>query len=51
MTDAFYESKRQLEIYKTSLENHKYETDKILTDLKERHKTEVDDLVEENHNL
>lgn len=30
MTDAYYESKRQLDIYKTSLENHKYESDKIV---------------------
>lgn len=51
LTDTYYESKRQLEIYKTSLENHKYESEKIIQDLKERQKSEVDELVEENHNL
>ena len=36
MTEAFYETKRQVEIYKTSLENHKYESEKIIGDMKER---------------
>ena len=30
MTDAFYECKRQLEIYRTLLENQKYESEKII---------------------
>lgn len=29
MTDAYYECKRHMELYKGSLENLKYETDKI----------------------
>ncbi len=30
ITDSFYECKRQLEIVKTTLENHKYESDKVV---------------------
>ena len=30
MTDAYYECKRQFEIVSTQLDNHKYETDKIV---------------------
>lgn len=51
MTEAYYECKRQLDIFKTSLENHRYEADKIIQELKERHKNEVEDLIEENHSL
>jgi len=36
MTDAFYECKRQLEIVRTSMENHKYESDKIIQELREK---------------
>ena len=38
MTEAYYECKRQMDIYKTSLENTRYESEKLLQDLKERHK-------------
>jgi len=51
MTEAYYECKRQLDIFKTSLENHRYEAEKIIGDLKDRHKHEVEDLIEENHSL
>jgi hypothetical protein len=51
MTEAYYEVKRQLDIYKTTLENTRYESEKIIEDLKERTKSEVNDLVDENHNL
>ena len=51
MTDAFYECKRQLDIYKTTLENHKYESEKIVSDLKDRHKQEMSSLIEENYSL
>ena len=51
MTDSFYECKRQLEIVKTTLENHKYESDKVVQELREKHKTELSELYEENHSL
>jgi len=50
-SDALYESRRQLEILKTALESNKYENDKFMTDLRERHKVEVTELAEENHSL
>lgn len=51
MTDAYYECKRHMEIYKTSLENQKYESEKILSELREKHKTELTELFEENQSL
>jgi hypothetical protein len=51
MTEAYYETKRQLEIIKTSFESHKYESEKLLTDLRDKHKTEMNELFEENHSL
>ena len=51
MTDAYYECKRQLEIYRTSLENQKYESEKIISELKDKHKLEITELYEENHSL
>jgi hypothetical protein len=36
MTEAYYECKRQYDIVKTTLESHKYESEKIVSDLKER---------------
>lgn len=30
VTDCYYECKRQLEIVRTSLENHKYESEKVI---------------------
>lgn len=51
MTEAYYESKRQMEIYRTSLENQKYESEKIIQELKEKHKNELSEIYEENHSL
>ena len=51
MTDAFYECKRQLEIVKTSLENNKYESEKIIQELRDKHRAEIAELFEENHSL
>ena len=51
MTEAYYETKRQLEIVKTSFESHKYESEKLLNDLRDKHKTEINELFEENHSL
>ncbi len=48
MTDAYYECKRHMEIYKTSLENQKHESEKVLSELRDQHKKEVSDLFEEN---
>ena len=48
VTEAYFETKRQLEVYRTSLENHRYESDKIVTDLRSKHRSELDELVEEN---
>lgn len=30
MTEAYYECKRQMDIYKTTLENNRYESEKII---------------------
>ena len=51
MTEVYYESKRQMEIYRTSLENQKYESEKIIQELKEKHKNELTEIYEENHSL
>jgi len=51
MTDAYYECKRQLEIYRTSLENQKYESEKVIQELREKHKNELAELYDENHSL
>jgi hypothetical protein len=51
MTDSYYECKRQFEIVKTQLESHKYETDKLVSDLREKHKSEISEIFEENHSL
>lgn len=51
MTEAYYETKRQLEIVKTSFDSHKYESEKLLTDLRDKQTIEVNELFEENHSL
>lgn len=38
MSDAYYECKRHMEIYRTSLENQKFEADKIVQEMREKHK-------------
>ena len=50
-SDALYESRRQLEIVKTALEGTRYENEKFVSDLRSRHKAEVEQLSEENHSL
>jgi hypothetical protein len=45
MTDAYYDVKRQLEIFKTSLENQRYETEKIVEELRDKSKQEISELV------
>ncbi|CDW73834.1 UNKNOWN [Stylonychia lemnae] len=51
MTDAFYECKRHMEIFKTSLENQKFESEKILQEMREKHKNELTEIYEENQSL
>lgn len=51
MTDAYYETKRHMEIYKTSLDNYKYESEKVIQDLREKNKSELNELYEENSAL
>jgi hypothetical protein len=51
MTDAFYECKRQFDIMRTSMENHKYESEKIIEELRDKHKNEIQQLFDENHSL
>ena len=51
MTEAYYETKRQLEIVKSSFDSHKYESEKLLTDLRDKQRSEVNELFEENHSL
>ena len=50
-TDSLYEARRQLELVKNTHEAAKTETEKIITDLRARHQTELDAVVEENHSL
>lgn len=51
MTEAYYETKRQFELVKTSMENHKYESEKIIQEMREKHKSELSEIYEENHSL
>lgn len=48
MTDVYYECKRHMEIYKTSLENQKFETEKIIQEMRDKHKQELNEIFEEN---
>lgn len=50
-SDSLFESRRQLEIVKTALEGTRYENDKFVQDLRDRHKSELDEIVQENHSL
>ena len=50
-TDAFNETKRQLETVKTAFEGNKYENEKFIQDLRERHRVEIAELAEENYSL
>ncbi len=36
LSESYYEAKRQLDVVKTQLETYKYESEKSLTDLKEK---------------
>ena len=51
MTEAYYETKRQFEIVKTSFDSHRYESEKLLNDLRDKQRNEVNELFEENHSL
>lgn len=51
MTEAYYECKRQMDIYKQTLENSRFESDKAVQDMKERHKNELNELIEQNYQL
>ena len=51
ISEVYYEIKRQNEILKTTLENLKYESEKIIEEVKSRHKNEVAELIEENYSL
>ena len=51
LQDQFYEAKRQLEVTKTQLESHRFESEKDLQDVKERLKAEVQELMLENQAL
>lgn len=51
MAETIHELKRQLDITKTQHENLKFESEKEISDLRDRHKTEMQDLVVENQTL
>ena len=51
MTEAYYETKRQLEIVKTQFESQKYESEKLIQELRDKHKADLDELFDENHSL
>ena len=46
MTDAYYECKRHMEIYKNTLENQKYESERIISELREKSRDELNELLE-----
>jgi hypothetical protein len=41
ITEVYYELKRQNDLFKTTLETQRYESEKIIFDLKEKHKSEI----------
>lgn len=49
--EQFYDAKRQLDIVKTQLETQRHEFEKDLTDMKEKSRKEVSDLLIENQAL
>ena len=51
VSENYFESKRLYEISKTQCESQKIEFEKIISDLKRRHKEEVNEVVADNHKL
>lgn len=51
LQDQFYESKRQLDILRTQFDSFKFEAEKELTDVRDRLKGEVTELMLENQAL
>jgi hypothetical protein len=51
LMDQFYEGKRQLDILRTQHEAQKYEHEKEINDLKDRYKSEINELMMENQAL
>ena len=49
--ESFHEAKRQHDIVRTTLENIKYESEREIQFMKDRHKEEVNELMEENSQL
>lgn len=48
LQDEFYETKRQLDVCRTQLESLRFESEKDVNDLKERHRSDMQDLMLEN---
>lgn len=48
LSEHYYEAKRQLDVVKTQLETQKYESEKEINDLKDKHKTEIHEMMLEN---
>eukprot|EP00350_Pseudokeronopsis_sp_OXSARD2_P007865 CAMPEP_0170542058 /NCGR_PEP_ID=MMETSP0211-20121228/1605_1 /TAXON_ID=311385 /ORGANISM="Pseudokeronopsis sp., Strain OXSARD2" /LENGTH=72 /DNA_ID=CAMNT_0010845001 /DNA_START=299 /DNA_END=517 /DNA_ORIENTATION=+ len=48
INEQYFEVKRQLDVIKTQLEAHKYENEKEIGDLKEKHKHEMHQMMIEN---
>ena len=48
LQDQFYETKRQLDVAKTHLETQRYEGEKEVNDMRDRHKSEMQELMLEN---
>lgn len=46
--EAFYELKRHNEVLRASMENLKYESEKILQEERDRQRSEINSLEEEN---
>lgn len=51
LQDQYYESKRQLDIVKTQFDSHKFEQEKELNDVRDRLKSEIQELLLENQTL
>jgi len=51
LSELYYESKRQLDVLKTQLETQKFESEKEVTDLRDKHRTEMHEMMLENQAL
>lgn len=51
LSEQYYEVKRQLDVVKTQIDTHKYESEKEIADLRDKHKQEIHEMMLENQAL